>query len=285
MKIVDCPRDAMQSVEDFIDTELKIEYINKILAVGFDTVDFGSFVSPKAIPQMKDTETVLDELDLTISNTSLLAIIANARGAEKAMKYEEIEYLGYPFSVSETFQRRNTNSSIEESLQIVENIQSLTYRKNKELVVYLSMAFGNPYDDEYSPEIVAEWFEKMAQLGVEKINLSDTIGSATPELITDLFNTLIPAFPNVEIGAHFHTTPDTWEEKVDAAYKAGCQRFDGAIKGYGGCPMAKDELTGNMPTEKLIDYMSEKGEDLGLNLDAFGEAMEFANKVFGKSTE
>lgn len=285
MKIIDCPRDAMQGVEDFIDTELKIEYINKILAVGFDTVDFGSFVSPKAIPQMKDTETVLDELDLTISNTSLLAIIANARGAEKAMKYEEIEYLGYPFSVSETFQRRNTNSSIEESLQIVENIQSLTYRKNKELVVYLSMAFGNPYDDEYSPEIVAEWFEKMAQLGVEKINLSDTIGSATPELITDLFNTLIPAFPNVEIGAHFHTTPDTWEEKVDAAYKAGCQRFDGAIKGYGGCPMAKDELTGNMPTEKLIDYMSEKGEDLGLNLDAFGEAMEFANKVFGKSTE
>lgn len=280
VKLIECPRDAMQGLHDFIPTATKSAYINQLLKVGFDTIDFGSFVSPKAIPQMRDTADVLNQLDLSSTKSKLLAIIANTRGAEDAIKFNEISYLGFPFSISETFQQRNTNSSIEQSLKSVEEIQTLCVNNNKKLVVYISMAFGNPYGDVWNSEIVMEWTKKLADLGIEIIALSDTIGVSNPENISYLFKNIVPEFTNIEIGAHLHTTPTTWHEKVDAAYQNGCRRFDGAIKGFGGCPMATDKLTGNMPTENLISYFNEHQIDLAINQNEFNTSLIKANGVF-----
>lgn len=281
MKIIECPRDAMQGIHEFIPTEKKVQYINQLLQVGFDTIDFGSFVSPKAIPQMKDTAEVLKQLDLSQTTSHLLAIIANERGAQDACQFEEIRYMGYPFSISEQFQQRNTNSSIEESLNRVENISKLAEDHQKELVIYISMAFGNPYDEPWHPDIAAKWSERLhKEMGVNIIALSDTIGVSSEENIEYLFSSLVPEFPEVEFGAHLHTTPDTWKEKVASAYKNGCRRFDGAIKGYGGCPMAKDDLTGNMPTEKIIDFLEENKINHGLNLKKFQQCVQESALVF-----
>jgi len=244
MKIIECPRDAMQGISEFIPTNKKITYINQLLKVGFDTIDFGSFVSTKAIPQLKDTAEVLNGLDLSSTSSKLLVIIANNRGATDACNFQEIDYLGFPLSVSEEFQKRNTKKNIDEALKEVEEIQNLAIKNNKELVVYLSMAFGNPYSENYHPDIVAELTEKLYKLEVGTVALSDTIGMSNPDNIKPLFNTLIKEYPTIEFGAHFHTTSDAWEEKVDTAYKNGCKRFDAALKGYGGCPMAKDDLVG-----------------------------------------
>lgn len=280
MKLIECPRDAMQGIHDFIETDKKVEYINAILKCGFDTVDFGSFVSPKAIPQMRDTAVVLDRLDLSSTSSKLLAIVANARGAQDAVEFEEISYLGFPFSISETFQQRNTNSSIAESLTRVEEIQDLCNRNKKQLVVYISMAFGNPYNDEWSAEIAINWTKRLAQMGIKIIALSDTVGVSNPSNIQQLFSKLIPEFPGIEIGAHLHTTPDTWKEKVHAAYTSGCRRFDSAIKGYGGCPMATDKLTGNMPTEKVLSYLKENEIYSGVDEIAFAYAVQLAGQTF-----
>tara|TARA_B110000902_G_scaffold254186_1_gene317823 strand:+ start:4107 stop:4946 length:840 start_codon:yes stop_codon:yes gene_type:complete len=277
MKIIECPRDAMQGIKEFILTSTKIAYINQLLKVGFHTIDFGSFVSEKAIPQLKDTAEVLAGLDLSNTSSKLLSIIANTRGAETACDFEEINYLGFPLSVSEEFQKRNTNKSIEESLRVVEEIQNLSVKNNKELLVYLSMAFGNPYGENYHPDIVAELTEKLKQLDVSIVALSDTIGVSDPSNITPLFSTLIKEYPTIEFGAHFHTTNDKWEEKVDSAYTNGCRRFDSALKGFGGCPMAKDDLTGNMPTEKLITYFT---EDLGLSNQELERSLTLSSSVF-----
>ncbi len=270
----------MQGLHEFIPTQSKIAYINQLLKVGFDTIDFGSFVSPKAIPQMKDTAEVLNGLDLNSTSSKLLAIVANLRGANDASQFEEINYLGYPFSISETFQRRNTNATIEESFDRVRQIQEICQRANKKLVVYLSMGFGNPYGDPWNVEICQSWVDKLANEGVKIMALSDTIGVANPQNIKYLFKNLIPPYPDVEFGAHFHTRPDEWEEKVKSAYDSGCFRFDGAIKGFGGCPMAKDDLTGNMPTEKLLHYFKETIERQGLSTNAFDDSMEMALKIF-----
>jgi hydroxymethylglutaryl-CoA lyase len=281
IKLIECPRDAMQGIKTWIPTEDKIRYINQLLKVGFDTIDAGSFVSEKAVPQMKDTAEVLRRLNLSGANSRLLSIVANSRGAETAAEFDEIHYLGFPFSISETFQQRNTNSSIEESLSRVEEIANIAARAKKELVVYVSMAFGNPYGDEWSPEIAIRWSERLFnELGVKILALSDTIGASTPESIKALFGALIPAIPSVEFGAHLHTTPETYREKLEAAFLAGCRRFDGAIKGYGGCPMAADELTGNMPTEMMRHYFTESGIDLKLDDAAFNESMMIASQVF-----
>lgn len=280
VKIIECPRDAMQGLHDFIPTEVKIAYINGLLQVGFDTIDFGSFVSPKAIPQMKDTAEVLKNLQISESKSKLLAIVANSRGAEDAIHFPEINYLGFPFSISETFQQRNTNSSMLESLKTVENIQNLCVKSGKELVLYISMGFGNPYGDAWDAEITAKWSHKMKELGIGIISLSDTIGIANPESIAYLFKNLINDLPEVEFGAHLHTTPDTWEEKVKAAYDNGCRRFDGAIKGLGGCPMAADSLTGNMPTEKMLFWFEENNIQTGIDSNIFGQSMILANNVF-----
>ena len=277
MKIIECPRDAMQGISAFIPTDIKAAYINQLLKVGFDTIDFGSFVSPKAIPQLKDTAEVLAKLDLENTSSKLLAIIANTRGAVDACSFEEINYLGFPLSVSEQFQQRNTNKSIDESLKSVEEIQNLAIKNNKELVVYLSMAFGNPYGENYHPDIVAELTEKLHDLEIGIVALSDTIGVSSPTNIAPLFSTLIQEYPSIEFGAHFHTTPDKWEEKVESAYQNGCRRFDATLKGYGGCPMAKDDLVGNMPTEKLITYFS---EDLGLNKLELEKSLGLSATVF-----
>jgi len=277
MKIIECPRDAMQGISAFIPTDIKAAYINQLLKVGFDTIDFGSFVSPKAIPQLKDTTEVLAKLDLENTSSKLLAIIANTRGAVDACSFEEINYLGFPLSVSEQFQQRNTNKSIDESLKSVEEIQNLAIKNNKELVVYLSMAFGNPYGENYHPDIVAELTEKLHDLEIGIVALSDTIGVSSPTNIAPLFSTLIQEYPSIEFGAHFHTTPDKWEEKVESAYQNGCRRFDATLKGYGGCPMAKDDLVGNMPTEKLITYFS---EDLGLNKLELEKSLGLSATVF-----
>ena len=270
----------MQGIKDFIPTEEKVNYINALLKVGFDTIDFGSFVSPKAIPQMQDTDQVLSKLNLADSRSKLLAIIANARGAEDACKFGEINYLGFPFSVSETFQQRNTNSSIEESLGRVEEIQNLCVKNKKQLVVYLSMAFGNPYGDAWSSDIVLKWAEKLYQLDVRIFSLADTTGTSTPENIKELFNTIMPQFKDVKIGAHLHSRSETAKEKIEAAYKSGCIQFDSAILGFGGCPMAKDDLTGNIATEILLGYFADK--ELGLNEEAFEEAMAMSRVIFGK---
>jgi hydroxymethylglutaryl-CoA lyase len=283
MKLIECPRDAMQGIHDFIPTEKKVDYINSILRCGFDTVDFGSFVSPKAIPQLRDTAEVLEALDLGAGNSKLLAIIANVRGAEDACNFDEISYLGFPFSISETFQQRNTNSSISESLIRVEEIQRKCIRHKKELVVYISMAFGNPYGDDWSADVAISWTKRLAEMGIKTIALADTTGVSNPENITLLFSNLIPEFPRVEIGAHLHTTPDTWKEKVEAALKSGCKRFDTAIRGFGGCPMAADTLTGNMPTENLLGYLEESGVQTGIDKQAFGKAMQLALEVFPAS--
>jgi hydroxymethylglutaryl-CoA lyase len=281
IKIIECPRDAMQGIKEFILTETKISYLNNLLKCNFDTLDFGSFVSPKAIPQMIDTKDVLAKLDLSASKTKLLAIIANERGAEEANSFDEINYLGFPFSISETFQQRNTNSSISEAFKKVEFIQNITQKANKELVVYLSMGFGNPYNDEWNSEIVAIWTEKLHKdLGIKILALSDTIGCANPNLVSDLFKNLIPAFPNVEFGAHLHTLPENAIELIDAAYNSGCRRFDGAIKGYGGCPMAKNDLTGNMPSEKIIEYLNQNAIETGINSREFQNAFNQVDSVF-----
>jgi len=280
VKIIECPRDAMQGLHGFIPTDKKAAYINQLLKVGFDTIDFGSFVSPKAIPQLKDTAEVLNQLELSNTTSKLLAIVANQRGATDACNFEEINYLGFPFSISETFQQRNTNSSIIESLKRVEDIQSLCVNNNKELVVYISMAFGNPYGDEWNSEIVIDWTKRLSDLGVKIIALSDTTGVSNPENISYLFGNIIPEFTNVEIGAHLHTTPTTWEEKVNAAYKNGCKRFDGAIKGFGGCPMATDDLTGNMATENLISYFNQNKITTGLDSNEFNDSIQNALNVF-----
>lgn len=279
-KLIECPRDAMQGLHDFIPTETKAAYINQLLKVGFDTIDFGSFVSPKAIPQLRDTAEVLNQLDLSTTKSKLLAIIANTRGAEDAVKFEEINYLGFPFSISETFQQRNTNSSIEQSLKTIENIQNLCVKNQKELVVYISMAFGNPYGDDWDSDIVINWTKKLADLGVKIIALSDTIGVSNHENISYLFKNIVPEFNTVEIGAHLHTTPTTWYEKIDAAYQNGCRRFDGAIKGFGGCPMATDKLTGNMPTENIISYLTENKINTTINQEEFNASLIKALNVF-----
>jgi hydroxymethylglutaryl-CoA lyase len=280
IKLIECPRDAMQGIKMFIPTNIKAAYINKLLKVGFDTIDFGSFVSPKAIPQMRDTADVLTKLNLEASKSKLLAIVANVRGANDAASFEEIDYLGYPFSISENFQMRNTAKTIDESILILDEILNIAGKNNKEVVAYLSMGFGNPYGDPWSVEIVAEWTQKLAGMGINILSLSDTIGSSTPEIITYLFSNLIPLYTKIEFGAHLHTTSSKWEEKVNAAYKGGCRRFDGAIKGYGGCPMAKDELTGNMPTEKMLTYFKVRGHKLDLNMEAFEDAYNDAASVF-----
>lgn len=281
IKLIECPRDAMQGLHDFIPTKTKVKYINQLLKVGFDTIDFGSFVSPKAIPQMRDTKEVLGQLDLSNTNSKLLAIVANERGANDAVQFDEINYLGFPFSVSETFQKRNTNVTIEESLFKVEAMQNLAQKNKKELVVYLSMAFGNPYGDKWDVDIVAKWSEKLhQQFNINILALSDTIGVSTPQTLDYLFTNLIKEFPKVEFGAHLHSTPDSALEKVKSAYNAGCRRFDGAIKGYGGCPMAKDELTGNMPTEIMLDYFNSNHITTDINSDEFKKSMELAVNVF-----
>jgi hydroxymethylglutaryl-CoA lyase len=280
LKLIECPRDAMQGIKSFIPTEMKAAYINTLLKVGFDTIDFGSFVSPKAIPQMRDTATVLSKLDLDNTTSKLLAIVANTRGAEDACEFEEIKYLGYPFSISETFQLRNTNATIEESLERVERIQNLCVKHHKEMVVYISMGFGNPYNDEWNVEIVGKWTEVLAKMGIKILSLSDTIGVSNPESIAYLFSNLIPTYPTIEFGAHLHTTPNTWHEKIHAAYENGCRRFDAAMRGYGGCPMAKDDLTGNMATENLFYYFNTNKIEHGLDSDIFNQAMAMALDVF-----
>ena len=281
VKIIECPRDAMQGIKShFISTEAKANYINSLLKVGFDTIDFGSFVSPKAIPQMRDTAAVLARLDLSQTTSKLLAIVANVRGAHDAAQFEEIDYLGYPFSISENFQMRNTHKTIHQSIKELEEILSIASKNNKEVVAYLSMGFGNPYGDPWNINIVGEWTEKLSNMGVNIISLSDTIGSSTPDVINYLFSNLISSYPKIEFGAHLHTTPNSWHEKVDAAFNAGCKRFDGAIKGYGGCPMAKDELTGNMPTEKLISYFTAQKVVTGIKPMSFESAYNQALKTF-----
>ena len=281
VKIIECPRDAMQGIKShFISTDAKARYINSLLKVGFDTIDFGSFVSPKAIPQMRDTAAVLSKLDLSQTQSKLLAIIANTRGANDAIQFEEINYLGYPFSISENFQMRNTHKTIQQSIKELEEILSIASKKKKEVVTYLSMGFGNPYGDPWNINIVGEWTEKLSDMGVKIISLSDTIGSSKPDVIEYLFSNLIYNYPKIEFGAHLHTTPDSWHQKVDAAFKAGCKRFDGAIKGYGGCPMAKDQLTGNMPTEKLLSYFTAKKVNTGIKPMSFESAYNQALKTF-----
>jgi hydroxymethylglutaryl-CoA lyase len=280
LKLVECPRDAMQGWANWIPTEKKIEYINQLLKVGFDTLDFGSFVSPKAIPQMADTALVYDALNLDNTNTKLLAIIANVRGAETAVGFEKIKYLGFPFSISETFQQRNTNSSIAEAFRTVEVIQNLCQKSDKQLVIYFSMGFGNPYGDPYNVEIVAEWAAKMSNLGIKIISLSDTVGVADNQTITELFSGLIPQYPNIEFGGHFHATADNWELKIQSAYLAGCLRFDGAIGGFGGCPMAEDELVGNINTQNMIQYFEDQGVNLGLDKNEFVKSVEKNRGVF-----
>jgi len=279
IKIIECPRDAMQGIKTFIPTEKKVQYIQSLLRVGFDTIDFGSFVSPKAIPQMVDTAEVLAKLDLSKTTSKLLAIVANTRGANDASLHPEIDYLGYPFSISENFQMRNTHKTIAQSVVTLQEILNIATKSNKEVVAYLSMGFGNPYGDPWNVDIVGEWTERLSNMGVNILSLSDTIGSSNPENISYLFSNLIPNYPNIEFGAHLHTTPSTWFEKVNAAYLAGCNRFDGAIQGFGGCPMAKDELTGNMPTEKLLSYFTSQKHN-NLNSLSFESAYNEATKIF-----
>lgn len=282
IKLIECPRDAMQGIHDFIPTDIKVHYIQSILRCGFDTIDVGSFVSPKAIPQMVDTAEVLAKLDLSTTQSKLLAIVANTRGAVDASKHAEIQYLGYPFSISENFQMRNTHKTIAESVDSLKEILEIADATQKEVVAYLSMGFGNPYGDPWNVEIVGEWTEKLAAMGVKILSLSDTVGTSTPDIISYLFSHLIPKYPHIEFGAHLHTTPTSWHEKVEAAYLAGCTRFDGAIQGFGGCPMAKDELTGNMPTEKMLSYLTSQKATTNIKMTSFESAYNEASKVFTK---
>lgn len=280
IKLIECPRDAMQGIHDFIPTQLKAEYINSLLGIGFDTIDFGSFVAPQAIPQMQDTAKVLDLLDLSQSATKLLAIVANLRGAKSAAAFEQIAYLGFPFSVSEIFQIRNTNATIEESFATVCRIQDVCLQFNKKLVVYLSMGFGNPYGEKYSPELVARWVDRLSAVGIGILSFSDTVGVAQPESISALYEHITPNFPEVEFGVHLHSHPHTCIEKLEAAFKSGCNRFDGALLGFGGCPMAKDDLVGNMATEVMVDFFKSKGLVLNLNEVALSAAESNATKLF-----
>ena len=281
MKFIECPRDAMQGIKNFIPTSHKINYINKLLNVGFDTIDIGSFVSKKVIPQMADTSDVIRGINLDVNSPKLLTIVANERGAEMASDFDEITYLGFPFSISETFQQKNINSSITESLLRLENIQNICVKRNKKLVTYFSMAFGNPYGDEWSVYIVAHWAQKLLNdFGIKILSLSDTIGTSEPQLIYWLFDKLIREFPEVEFGAHLHTHQYNWKEKIDAAIKANCKRFDGAILGYGGCPMAKDELVGNMPSEKMLEYLIEQKKVSNINVKALKDAVAQASLIF-----
>ncbi|PKD20442.1 hydroxymethylglutaryl-CoA lyase [Salegentibacter salinarum] len=280
IKLIECPRDAMQGIKTFIPTEKKVQYIQSLLRCGFDTIDFGSFVSPKAIPQMADSAEVLAKLDLSTTKSKLLAIVANTRGAQDASVHPEINYLGYPFSISENFQMRNTHKTIAESVEILSEILEIAEKTDKDVVAYLSMGFGNPYGDPWNVEIVGEWTEKLSGMGVKILSLSDTIGSSTPEIIEYLFSNLIPEYPEIEFGAHLHTIPTKWHEKIDAAYKSGCRRFDGAIQGFGGCPMAKDELTGNMPSEKMLSYFNSKKADSNIKMTSFESAYNEASKIF-----
>lgn len=280
VQLVECPRDAMQGMKTFISTEKKVTYINNLLKVGFHTIDFGSFVSPKAIPQLADTANVLEQLDLSNTNSKLLAIVANLRGANDASQFDQIDFLGYPFSISETFQLRNTNATIEESLERVEQIQEVCIKSNKKMVLYISMGFGNPYGDDWNVDIVQKWVSKLQALDIGIFSLSDTIGVSTPESISYLFSNLIPAYPNLTFGAHLHTQPQNWKEKIQSAYDNGCRRFDGAIKGYGGCPMAADDLTGNMPTENMVNYFDDQEVLTNFDHQAFSKCMYLSNDTF-----
>ncbi|RQO30857.1 hydroxymethylglutaryl-CoA lyase [Taibaiella sp. KBW10] len=280
MILVECPRDAMQGWAHFIPTATKVAYLNQLLKVGFDILDFGSFVSAKAIPQLIDTKEVIPQLDLSNTRSKLLAIVANTRGAQEAVVYDEITYLGFPFSISETFQMRNTNKTIAESLAQVEEIQNLCAQNNKKAVLYISMGFGNPYGDEYSADIVYQWFNTLVNLGVTNIALADTVGVSNPQNIQSIYQKLIPEFPQIQIGAHFHSTEQSTEEKLLAAWEAGCTSFDTSIRGIGGCPMAKDELVGNIATEKLIAFADKMQIPLSLDREAFVTSMIMANEVF-----
>jgi hydroxymethylglutaryl-CoA lyase len=280
VKLIECPRDAMQGLHWFIPTEVKINYINSLLKVGYDIIDFGSFVSPKAIPQLRDTQEVLEGLDLSTTRSKLLAIVANVRGAETAAAFSEIDYLGFPFSISETFQQRNTNSSIEESLRTVAEIQNICMRSNKKLVLYLSMAFGNPYGDVWNQDIAIKWTKEMSKLGIQTIALSDTVGVAKPDDITSILNAVIPSFKSIEFGVHLHCSPENWKSKVNAAWESGCRRFDSAIKGFGGCPMAEDVLVGNLSTENLLSYLKEKNIDLTIDQPSFYHSYQISSSVF-----
>ena len=282
VQLIECPRDAMQGIKTFIPTVAKIQYLQALLNCGFDTLDFGSYVSPRAVPQMADTSEVLAGLDLSRTQTRLLAIVANTRGAIAALEHPEIDFLGYPFSISENFQMRNTHKTIAESIAVLTEIQTLAAQKRKEVVVYISMGFGNPYGDPWDAGIVSEWTERLVEMGVTILSLSDTVGSATPEGISLLFSELIPKYPKITFGAHLHTSPNFWFDKVDAAYNAGCRRFDGAIQGFGGCPMARDELTGNMPTEKMLSYFTARNIDSGVKWMAFEAAYNKASDLFSK---
>lgn len=282
LQLIECPRDAMQGIQEFIPTTLKVEYLNLLLEVGFDVLDFGSFVSSKAIPQLRDTKEVLDKLVFMGSQTKLLAIVANLRGAEDATPFDQIKYLGFPFSVSETFQQRNTNSSIAESFEQVERMQELCLRTGKEMVLYLSMGFGNPYGEAYSPEIVAHWVDKLAGIGVGIMSLSDTVGVSTPANIKALYSHLTPLYPEVTFGVHLHSHPSTRDEKIAAAYESGCRRFDGALLGFGGCPMANDDMVGNMATENLIAYSRKRKIPVHLNIDKLHEAQWMATGLFSR---
>lgn len=280
VKLIECPRDAMQGWSHFIPTEKKIDYLNLLLQCGFDTLDFGSFVSPKAIPQLADTKDVIPKLKLDQTQTKLLAIIANTRGAEEACGYEQIQYLGFPFSISETFQLKNTNSTIRQSLQTVEQIQTRCVNAGKEAVIYISMGFGNPYGDTYNSDIAIGWVEELSKLGVRIFSMSDTVGVSNPDNISYIYSNLIGAFKQLEFGAHFHSTPETRKEKLESAFAKQCFRYDSAIKGIGGCPMAMNDLVGNMATETLIEFLSEKNIDPGLNMDKLNEAILFSSGVF-----
>ncbi len=281
LKLIECPRDAMQGLHDYIPPKVKAEYINLLLKVGFDTIDFGSFVSPKAVPQLRDTAEVLDMLDLDSSSSKLLAIVANLKGVEDAVKHDQISYLGFPFSISETFQQRNTNSSIEQSLKTVAELLNACDKSQKKAVIYLSMAFGNPYGDEWNNEIAEHWANELVKIGVEIISLADTTGVSTPENLNYLFPYLQKQFPKIELGVHIHSTPALSREKLEAAWDSGCRRFDSALRGYGGCPMATDSLTGNVATEVLISFLKERGEDINLDMTKWGNALEFSSRIFG----
>ena len=281
MKIIECPRDAMQGFSKFIPTDKKINYINELLKVGFDTIDVGSFVSKEKIPQLADTSNVIKSINMNNTTTKLLVIVGNERGANEAVNFDEISYLGFPFSISETFQKRNINSSVKDSLKRLENIQNLCLKSNKKLVTYLSMAFGNPYGDEWSIYIVAHWAEKLLkEFGINILSLSDTIGTSNPKVINWLFTKLINEFPDVEFGAHLHSSASNFKEKIQAAYNAGCRRFDGSILGIGGCPLADDNLVGNIPTEKMIEIFEKKSEILSINKEALNNSLKIASKIF-----
>ncbi len=282
VKVIECPRDAMQGIKTFIPTEKKVRYLQALLGCGFDTIDFGSFVSPKAIPQMIDTAEVLSLLDRSKTTSKLLAIVANVRGAKDASVHGAIDYLGYPFSISENFQMRNTHKTIAQSVATLKEIHEIAAGSGKQVVTYISMGFGNPYGDPWSVEVVGEWTERLADMGARILSLSDTVGTSDPETIDYLFSNLIPQYPEIEFGAHLHTTPTKWHEKVNAAYKAGCRRFDGAVQGFGGCPMAKDELTGNMPTEKMLSYFTTEKAKTGVDWMAFEAAYNKATELFSQ---